>query len=174
MLHALSVGVMPCIFFVVIGYALYRRTPIFDAFLAGAAGGLKSLFDILPALVGLVTAIAMLRASGALEGLSRLLAPVTGRLGIPSELMPLALLRPVSGSGALAIVSDLLTACGPDSMVGRMASVIMGSTETTFYTLAVYYGSIGIRDSRYTVSAALCADVTGLLAGVWICRLFFT
>lgn len=173
MLHTLSGWVMPGIFCIIIGYAMYRRIDIFEAFLAGAAGGLKTLFGILPALVGLIAAISMLRASGALVFFTRLLAPLTERVGIPSELMPLALLRPISGSGALAIVSDLLKSYGPDSMVGRIASVVMGSTETTFYTLAVYYGSVGIRDSRYTVPAALCADITGLLVGVWVCQLFF-
>ncbi len=174
MLRTLSAGIMPVIFCVIIGYAAYCKIDIFDAFLAGAAAGLKTLFGILPALVGLVAAITMFRASGALDFLTALLAPVTRVLGIPAEIMPLALLRPVSGSGALAVVNNLLTANGPDSIVGRIASVVMGSTETTFYTLAVYYGSVGIRDSRYTVPAALLADVTGLLAGTWICRLVFT
>ena len=174
MLRTLSAGIMPVIFCVIIGYAAYCKIDIFDAFLAGAAAGLKTLFGILPALVGLVAAITMFRASGALDFLTALLTPVTRVLGIPAEIMPLALLRPVSGSGALAVVNNLLTANGPDSIVGRIASVVMGSTETTFYTLAVYYGSVGIRDSRYTVPAALLADVTGLLAGTWICRLFFT
>ncbi len=173
MLRTLSVGIMPFVFLVIIGYGFIKRVDVFDAFLAGAAEGLKTLFGILPALVGLIAAITMFRTSGALSFLTGLLAPVTGLLHIPSEIMPLALLRPVSGSGALAIVNDLLTGAGPDSMVGRIASVVMGSTETTFYTLAVYYGSVSIRDSRYTVPAALLADLTGLLAGVYVCQLFY-
>ena len=174
MLRTISAGVMPVVFCVIIGYAAYRKIDIFDAFLAGAAAGLKTLFGILPALVGLIAAITMFRASGALMFLTGLLAPVTRFLHIPAEIVPLALLRPVSGSGALSVVSNLLTANGPDSMVGNIASVVMGSTETTFYTLAVYYGSVGIRDSRYTVPAALLVDVTGLLVGTWICQLYFT
>lgn len=173
MLAGFSAYVMPSIFLLVIGYALIKKIDIFDAFLAGAKEGLKSLFSILPALVGLMTAISLFRASGALEFLTRLLAPLTKPLGIPAEVMPLALLRPVSGSGSLAIVSDILQSAGPDSMVGRIASVVMGSTETTFYTLAVYYGAVKIKNSRHTVPAALCADLTGLLAGTWICYLFF-
>jgi len=172
-LHMFSVGVMPLVFLGLIGYGFFRRVNIFDAFLSGAAGGLKTLFGILPALVGLLAAIAMFRASGALAFTTKLLAPITNFLHIPSEIMPLALLRPISGSGALALVNDLLTSAGSDSMVGRIASVVMGSTETTFYTLAVYYGAIHIRDSRHTVPAALLADMTGLLAGVYICQLLY-
>ncbi|MBE7040351.1 MAG: spore maturation protein [Ruminococcaceae bacterium] len=173
MLAGFSAYVMPIIFLLVIGYALIKKIDIFDAFLVGAKEGLKSLFSILPALVGLMTAISLFRASGALEFLTLALAPLSKPLGIPAEIMPLALLRPVSGSGSLAIVSDILQSAGPDSMVGRIASVVMGSTETTFYTLAVYYGAVKIKNSRHTVPAALCADLTGLLAGTWICYLFF-
>ena len=173
MLHTLSVLVMPTVFITIIIWAFFKKVDIFDAFLCGAKEGLKSLFGILPALVGLITAITMLRASGALECFTGLLSPITKLVSIPSEIMPLALLRPVSGSGALGIVSDILTAKGPDSMVGRIASVIMGSTETTFYTLAVYFGAVKIKNSRHTVPAALCADLTGFLAGTWICYLLF-
>ncbi|MBE7022242.1 MAG: spore maturation protein [Ruminococcaceae bacterium] len=173
MLRAVSAGVLPVIFCVVIGFGLVKKVNVFDAFLAGATDGLKALVGILPTLVGLITAITLFRVSGAADMLSALLAPITRPLGIPTELMPLALLRPVSGSGALAIVNDLLKSAGPDSPVGWMASVIMGSTETTFYTLAVYYGSVKIKNSRHTVPAALLADLAGLLAGVWVCRLFF-
>ncbi len=173
MLRNISVGVMPAVFFIIIGHGWIKRVDIFDAFLSGAKEGVKTLFSILPALVGLIAAITMFRVSGALEFLTGFLAPVTHLLGIPAEIMPLALLRPVSGSGALAIVNDLLQTAGPDSMVGRIASVVMGSTETTFYTLAVYYGSVKIRDSRYTVPAALIADITGLLVGTWICLFLY-
>ena len=161
------------VFLVIIGYAFIRRVDIFDAFLAGATAGLKSLFGILPALVGLVVAITVFRSSGALNFLTGLLAPLTDFLHIPNELMPLAILRPISGSGSLALVNDLLQSAGPDSMVGRIASVVMGSTETTFYTLAVYYGSVHIRDTRYTVPAALTADLVGFLAGVYVCLLLY-
>lgn len=174
MLHGLSVCVMPAVFLIIIVSAFVKRVDIFDAFLKGATEGLKTLFGILPALVGLIAAITMFRSSGALEFLTGLLAPLTKPLGIPAEIMPLALLRPVSGSGALAIVNDLLTTLGPDSLVGRIASVVMGSTETTFYTLAVYYGAVKIKETRHTVPAAILADITGLLAGTWICLLLYT
>jgi len=173
MLNTLSAGVLPFICLVIVLFAMAKKIDIFDAFLSGAKDGLKTLFGILPALVGLIAAITMFRASGALEFLTKLLSPLTKPLGIPGEIMPLALLRPVSGSGALAIVSDLLKTSGPDSFVGRVASVVMGSTETTFYTLAVYYGSVNIKNSRYTVPAALLADLTGLLVGTYVCYVFF-
>lgn len=170
----LSSAVMPCLFCIILGYGLFRKVDLFDAFLVGAKSGLSTAINILPALVGLLAAISMFRASGVLDFVTSCLAPLTSRLGLPDEILPLALLRPVSGSGALAVVQDILAENGPDSLVGRIASVIMGSTETTFYTLAVYYGSVGIKQSRYTVPAALSADITGFLAGVFICRMFFT
>ena len=169
----ISIGVMPVLFFLILGYGLFKKVNVFDAFLEGAMDGLKTSVKILPALVGLIAAITMFRVSGGMEFITRLLAPVTNLLGVPSEVMPLALLRPVSGSGALAVVSDLLKTHGPDSLIGRITSVMMGSTETTFYTLAVYYGSVGIKDIRFTVKAALLADLTGMLASVWVCRFFF-
>ncbi len=169
----ISTGVMPVLFIAIIGYGLFRKINVFDAFLDGAMEGLKTAGKILPALVGLIAAITMFRVSGAMELITRFLSPITSRLGVPAEVLPLALLRPISGSGALAVVSDLFRVHGPDSIVGRIASVMMGSTETTFYTLAVYYGSVGIKDARFTVKAALLADLTGMLASVWACRLFY-
>ncbi len=173
MLTTFSAGILPITFLLIISYGLFKKVDVFEAFLSGAAQGTKTLVGILPALVGLITAITLFRTSGALELLTRLLAPVTKFAGIPAELMPLAILRPISGSGALAVVNDLLKSAGPDSPVGRMASVVMGSTETTFYTLAVYYGAVKIKHTRHTVPAALMADITGLLAGVWLCNRFF-
>ena len=173
-MHAFSAATMPVILVGIILWALFYKIDVYDAFLCGAKNGLKSLFSILPALVGLIVAITMLRASGGLDFFARLLSPLTNLLKIPSEILPLAMLRPISGSGALATVGDILKECGPDSFAGRVASVIMGSTETTFYTLAVYFGSVKIKNSRHTVPAALLADITGLLAGTWICYLFFT
>ncbi|MBE7036587.1 MAG: spore maturation protein [Ruminococcaceae bacterium] len=172
-LKYISVIILPAVFMLIIIYGWTKKVDIFSAFLIGAKDGLKTLFGILPALVGLIAAITMFRTSGALQFITGLLSPITKLMGIPAEIMPLALLRPVSGSGSLALVNDILTTAGPDSMVGRIASVIMGSTETTFYTLAVYYGSVNIRHSRHTVPAALLADVTGIIAGTFICLLFY-
>ncbi len=172
-MRALSSCIVPLILVLIVSYALIKRVNIFDAFLSGAKEGALSLFSILPALVGLITAISMFRASGALSFLINLLAPLTSKLGIPGELMPLALLRPISGSGALSIVQDTLTEFGADSFLGRAASVVMGSSETTFYALAVYFGAVSITRSRHTVPAAILADITGLFAGIYICKIYF-
>ena len=147
-----------------------------------AAFGSAAPFDILPAVwisslasvtVGLLTAVSMFRASGAMDALARLCAPVLNLLGIPAETVPLMLVRPVSGSGALAVASDLMAAHGPDSYIGRVAAVMLGSTETTFYTIAVYFGSAGIVRTRHTVPAALAADLTGFLTAALTVRLLF-
>jgi spore maturation protein B len=153
--------------------ALRRRVDLYAALTRGAADGLTTLLRIFPPLVGLLTAIAMLRASGAMEVLSALCAPLLSRLGIPAETVPLMLVRPLSGSGALAVVSDLIQTHGPDSHIGRVAAIMMGSTETTFYTTAVYFGAAGIRDSRHTVPAALTADCVGFFMAALTARLFF-
>ena len=170
----ISVFILPAVISGIILFGFYRQVNLFDAFLAGAREGAKSAFSVLPALVGLVTSVSMLRASGALSFLARVLSPVTGVLGMPPEVLPLALLRPVSGSGSLAILQDILTATGPDSMAGRIASVMMGSSETTFYALAVYFGAVGIKNSRYTLPAALLCDLCGALCACYFCQLFFT
>ena len=154
-------------------HALIHRVDLFAALTKGAADGLTVLLRIFPPLVALLTAISMLRASGALDALSALTSPLLEHLGIPPETTPLLLIRPISGSGALAVVSDLIQTHGPDSHIGRVAAVMMGSTETTFYTTAVYFSAAGIRNCRHTIPAALAADVTGFLAAAWLTRLFF-
>ena len=154
-------------------YGMAKGVDVYGALLAGAAEGLKILLTILPALVTLLTVVAMLRASGAMELLSSALAPVMDRLGIPAETVPLMLVRPISGSAALGVGSDLIASYGPDSTVGRTAAVMLGSTETTFYTIAVYFGAAGIRKTRYAVPAALCADLAGFFFAALTVRLFF-
>lgn len=158
------------------GVALYgalHRVDVYDALVAGAGEGLKILTRIVPALVGLMTAVYMLRASGALELAATALAPLLDRVGIPGELIALMLVRPISGSAALGVGAELIATFGPDSYVGRVAAVMLGSTETTFYTIAVYFGALGVKKTRYAVPAALCADLTGFLAAAWAVRLFF-
>lgn len=152
---------------------LCRKTDIYGALTAGAKEGLQVLLRIFPALVALLTAVAMFRASGALDWLTALCAPVLTRLGIPPELTALMLLRPVSGGGALAVGSELIRTFGPDSKIGRTAAVMLGSTETTFYTIAVYFGAAGIHKTRHTIPAALVADLTGFFASAMAVRLFF-
>lgn len=170
---SLSSLVIPCLLAGVAVWGMGRRVDIYGALTAGAARGLQVMVQILPALVALMTAVSMFRASGALEWLTALFAPVLRGLGIPPELMPLMLIRPVSGGGALAVGSELMAAYGPDSFIGRVAAVMLGSTETTFYTIAVYFGAAGIIRTRHTIPAALIADLTGFIASALTVRLFF-
>ena len=158
------------------GVALYgaaRRVDVYGALAQGAGSGLETLVRIVPALVGLMTAVYMLRASGALELAAGALAPLMERVGLSPELLTLMLVRPISGSAALGVGAELISAYGPDSRLGRTAAVMLGSTETTFYTVAVYFGAVGITRTRYAVPAALCADLTGFLASAWAVRLLF-
>lgn len=154
-------------------YAIWRRVDVYTALIHGAGEGLNILIRIVPSLIALLTAVYMLRASGALELAAQFLAPVLERLGIPPETVALMLVRPVSGSAALGVGAELISAYGPDSYIGRVAAVMLGSTETTFYTIAVYFGAVGITRTRYAVPAALCADLAGFMAAAWAVRLCF-
>ena len=163
---------IPAILLAAACYSLYRKEDVFSAMTAGAAQGLRLLLEILPSLVVLLCAVNMLRSSGGLDALADLLSPVFSRIGIPPETLPLMLVRPFSGSAALAVGADLMREYGVDSSIGRTAAVMLGSTETTFYTISVYFGSAGIRRSRHTIPAALFADLTGFLAAAVFTRLF--
>ncbi len=165
--------VIPLLLAGVAVYGMGKRVDVYGALTHGAEEGLTVLLRIIPALVGLLTAVSMFRASGAMEWLSTLCAPLLELLGVPPEATPLMLIRPVSGNGALAVATDLMAVYGPDSYIGRVAAVMLGSTETTFYTIAVYFGSAGIRKTRHTLPAALAADLTGFVAAAFAVRLFF-
>ncbi len=167
MLNNISVLIMPTIILLILTNGLMRKAPVFDQFLDGAKNGFSTSIKILPSLVGLIVAVSMLRGSGFFEITCNLLSPILQRAGFPPELVPMSLIRPVSGSAALATVQDIITTYGPDSFIGRCASVMMGSSETTFYTLAVYFGSVGITKTRYTVKSALLADLTGIILSVF-------
>ena len=153
--------------------ALRRRENTYDLLVSGAADGLKLLLSIVPSLVMLLTAVTMLRQSGAMEAISAFLSPVFRLAGIPPETAMLILVRPFSGSAALAVGAELMVRHGADSLIGRTAAIMLGSTETTFYTISVYFGAAGIQKTRYTVPAALCADLTGFLVASWCARLFW-
>ena len=162
--------------FTICGVALYgafHRVDVYSSLVQGAGEGLSTLVRIVPSLVGLMTAVYMLRASGALELAALALAPLLERVGLDPELLPLMLVRPISGSAALGVGAELIATYGPDSQLGRTAAVMLGSTETTFYTIAVYFGAVGITRTRYAVPAALCADLTGFLAASWAVGLLF-
>ena len=153
--------------------ALKKKENAYDLLLQGGAEGLKLLLTIAPALVILLTAVSMLRASGAVELLSRLFSPLFRLFGIPPETAVLVLIRPISGSAALAVGAELMGRYGPDSPVGRTAAIMLGSTETTFYTISVYFGAAGIKKTRYAVPAALIADLTGFVMASLTTRWFF-
>ena len=170
---ALSLYAIPVLFLIILGFGLIRGIKVYDTFVEGAREGITTIVRIIPTLVGLIVAVAVFRASGALDFLVFLTSPVARLLGIPPEAMPLALLRPVSGSASLALVAETVRIYGPDSYIGRVVSTMMGSTETIFYTLAVYYGSVGIKNIRYTLVAALIADGVSVIAASWACALIF-
>lgn len=169
----LSAYFVPFVVIIILIIGLVRRVPVFSEFIIGAKEGAKSCAAILPSLVGLITAVTMFKASGALDMLSAFLRPAAQWIGIPPEVIPLALLRPVSGGGSIALLENLIKTLGPDSFAGRMAAVMAGSTETTFYTITVYFGAVGIKKTRHALPAALCADFASfIMAGITV-RLFF-
>ena len=168
-----SAYLVPLLLVFVSLFAMGKRVNVYEALTKGAEEGLTILLRILPSLVGLMTAVYMLRASGAMEAIGNLLSPLLTAVGIPPETAALLLIRPVSGSGALAVGSELMAQYGPDSDIGRTVAVMLGSTETTFYTIAVYFGSAGIRKTRYAVPAALIADLAAFLAAGFAVRMLF-
>ena len=165
--------IVPLILFFTAALALRRKENAYDILLQGASEGLGLLVSILPALIFLLTAVHMLRASGAAELLSRMLAPLFSLFGIPPETALLVLIRPISGSAALAVGAELMAEFGVDSQIGRTAAVMLGSTETTFYTISVYFGAAGIQKTRYTIPAALFADLVGFCMASWTVKMLF-
>lgn len=164
---------IPLILIALSAAALAKKENVYAALTDGAAAGLRMLAGILPPLVILLTAVSMLRASGALDLLTKAASPITKAVGIPPEVLPLMLVRPLSGSAALGVFSDILRQYGADSLVGRTAAIMLGSTETTFYTICVYFGAAKIKKTRYAIPAALVADLTGFFVAALSARLFF-
>ena len=169
----IGVYLVPCIIALILLFGFFRKVPLFDTFLDGAKDVLRSTVSIASALVGLITAVTMLKASGALDLFTAAVRPLAQALGLPPEVVPLTLLRPVSGSGSMALLNGIFADCGPDSFAGRVAAVMMGSTETTFYAIAVYFGAVGIKKTRHTIPAALSADLVSFLTSALAVRLFF-
>ena len=153
-------------------FGVIRRVNVFEVFTEGAKEGLETALSIMPSLTALTLCVSMVRASGGVEALARAASPVIGALRIPPETLPLILIRPVSGSGALAVLQGIFLSSGPDSPAGKVASVMMGSTETTFYTLTVYFGAVKIKKTGCAVPAALTADLTGMIMAALTVRLF--
>lgn len=154
-------------------YASFKKVPVYESFVDGAKDGFSTAIGIIPHLVGMMVAISVFRASGALEFFTGWLSPLLARLSVPSEILPLGVLRPLTGTGSLAFTTDLIKTYGPDSMIGRIASTIQGSTDTTLYVLTVYFGAVGIRNGRYALKVGLFSDIVGFIAAIAVCLLLF-
>jgi len=172
-INGISALAIPIIVVVIPIYAYFKKVKVYEVFVEGAKEGFNIGVKIIPFLVAILAVIGVFRESGAMDLVKRILGPVTNAVGMPPELITMAILRPLSGSGALGVMTDLIHAHGADSFIGRMASTMMGSTETTFYVLAVYFGSVGIKRERHALPAALLADFAGIAASVFICNLVF-
>lgn len=164
---------IPVLLLLLLAIGARKRLPLYELFVDGAKSGFETAIHILPYLLGMFVALGVLRESGAFDALLGWVGPLTETLGIPREVLPLAFLRPLSGSGALGAMSELFTSHGPDSLVGMMASVIQGSTETTFYVLTVYFGSVGIKKGRHSLAVGISADLFAFLLAVFVVRLLF-
>lgn len=173
-MNQISLYAIPMIIFIIVGYAfLVKKVEVYEVFCEGAKEGFTTAIRIIPFLVAMLVAIGIFRSSGCIDIMMRVLDPVFSAIGMPGEVLPMAIMRPLSGGGATGIMNDLMLTYGPDSLIGRIASTMMGSTETTFYVLAVYFGAVSIRKTRHAVAAGLLADLAGLLTAVWICNVMF-
>ncbi|MDO4732069.1 MAG: nucleoside recognition domain-containing protein [Bacillota bacterium] len=172
-MEAISTWGIPCLLLLIPLAALRKGLPVYELFVSGAAEGARLCLGIFPNLLAMLLVIGLFRESGALAALSSCLTPLFDRLGVPAEVLPLALLRPLSGSGALAATADIIQTCGPDSFPGFLASVMQGSTDTTCYVLAVYFGSVGIKKYGNALSLGLAADLFSFISAFVVCRILF-
>jgi spore maturation protein B len=172
-LSVVSVFSIPLILLLFLGWGIVKKVKVYEVFVEGAKEGFNVAVRIIPYLVAMLMAIGIFRASGAMDLLSALLAPVTSLIGMPAEALPMALMRPLSGSGSLGLMTELMKTHGPDSLIGVLVSTMYGSTETTFYVLAVYFGAVSIRNFRHAVAVGVIADVVGMLVAVWVVRALF-
>lgn len=172
-INAVSAWAIPVLIVFIPLYAAYRKVPVYESFTEGAKGGFDTAIRIIPHLVGMMVAISIFRASGAMDMLVGVVAPLFAKIGIPADVLPLALLRPITGAGSLAYTTDLIKTFGPDSLIAQIASTVQGSTDTTLYVLTVYFGAVGIRKSRYALRVGLFSDLVGFFAAVAICFLVF-
>lgn len=172
-LNILSLYSLPTIILIILGFSIYKKVPVYETFISGAKEGFKVGIMIIPYLVAILVAIGMFRASGAIDMLTQLVAPILNKISMPSELLPLAIIRPLSGSGALGIMSEIATTHGPDAIITKMAAVMVGCSETTFYVLTVYFGSVGITKFRHALWAGIIADIFSIILSVLICNAIF-
>ena len=173
LMTVISIFAIPLVLLAFLGWGLIKKVKVYEVFVEGAKEGFGVAIRIIPYLVAMLAAIGIFRASGALDLLIAVLTPATNLIGMPPETLPMALMRPLSGSGSLGIMSELMKVHGPDSLIGIMASTMYGSSETTFYVLAVYFGSVSVKSTRHAVPTGLIADLAGMLAAVWIVNLMF-
>jgi spore maturation protein B len=169
----ISILAIPFMIAVFLIWGFLKKVKVYEVFVEGAKDGFNTAIRIIPYLVAMLFAIGIFRASGAMDVLTAVIAPVTNLIGMPPETLPMALMRPLSGSGSLGIMTELMKTHGPDSFIGVLASTLYGSSETTFYILAVYFGSVSIKNTRHAVPVGLLADLAGMLAAVFICRILF-
>lgn len=169
-INFLSNLAMPFIILIIVIYGFIEKKEVFDKFIEGAKDGIKIVINIFPTLIGLFLAVGTLRNSGVIDIAVKLIEPLLNILHLPTEIMPLALLRPISGSSSIAVATDIMKNFGVDSQIGIMAAVIMGATETTLYTIAVYSSSVKIKKTRFVLIAALTADIVGIITSIIVCR----
>ncbi len=169
----ISILAIPLLVLFIVIYGAIKKVKIYELFVDGAKEGFNIGVRIIPYLVAMLVAIGIFRAGGAMDILTSALSPITTLLGMPAETVPMALMRPLSGNGALGVMSEIIKTHGPDSLIGRMVAVMMGSGETTFYVLAVYFGAVNVSRTRHAVPAGIVADVAGILASVWLTNLIF-
>ncbi len=168
----IGIYVIPLVIVSTVIFGAFKKIDLFGAFTEGAKEGIHSLISVAPSLIGLIVGVSMLEASGFFDIFTQLLKPLCNCIGIPSEVLPLGLMRPVTGSGSFAILNSIMQKYGADSIIGKTASVMAGSTETTFYAITVYFGSAGLKNTRCTVPSALLADILGMFFAVYSVRLF--
>ncbi|WP_096270498.1 spore maturation protein [Paucisalibacillus globulus] len=169
-----SLWIIPLFIMVVLLVGTWKRVPSYELFVEGGKEGVKMAFSLLPFLVGMIVAISIFRSSGALDAIIGLISPVLLFFGVPPEIVPLALIKPISGSAALGVTTELIATHGPDSFIGRLASTMQGSTDTTLYILTVYFGAIGIRKMGYALKVGLLADLVAIIAAIVIVTLVFS
>lgn len=174
MIALISTWLIPLFIVFILMYGTYKKIPTYETFVDGGKEGLKIAIQLIPFLVGMLVAISVFRASGAMDAIIQFIQPVLSIFGVPADIMPLALMRPISGTGALAITTDLIAIHGPDSFIGRLASTMQGSTDTTLYILTVYFGSVGIKKMGDALKVGLLADAVGIIASIIIVSLVFS
>lgn len=172
-MNTLSLWALPSIIIIILTFGLFKKVPLYESFTEGAKDGFKTAVNIIPYLVAIIVGISMFRASGAIELIGQVLAPVLNALNVPSEVLPMMIVRPLSGSAALGVFSDIAYTSGADSYAAKLAAVMAGSSETTFYVLAVYFGAIGITKLRWALAVGLLADLIGFLAAILVCNWMF-